>query len=57
MLARQGKALLFFPTDAPELFRPPSVVGHMYNALIETSLLLQADAVVFLPKVTPLRRT
>jgi hypothetical protein len=28
----------------------------MYNALFETSLLLQADAVVFLPEVTPLRR-
>ncbi len=56
MLSRQGKAFLFFPTDAPELFRPPCVVGHMYNALFETSLLLQADAVVFLPHVTPLRR-
>jgi hypothetical protein len=56
MLARQGHALLFFPADAPELFRPPCVVGHMYNALFETSLLLQADAVVFLPEVTPLRR-
>jgi hypothetical protein len=56
MLARQGTALLFFPADAPELFRPPCVVGHMYNALFETSLLLQADAVVFLPEVTPLRR-
>jgi erythromycin esterase-like protein len=56
MLARQGKGLLFFPADAPELFRPPCVVGHMYNALFETSLLEQTDAVVFLPKVTPLRR-
>lgn len=55
MLARFGRTLLFFPAYAPELFRPPSVVGHMYNALIETSLLRQADAVVFLPKVTPLR--
>ena len=55
MLARFGRTLLFFPADAPELFRPPSVVGHMYNGLIETSLLLQADAVVFLPRVTPLR--
>ena len=56
MLSRHGKALLFFPADAPELFRPPCVVGHMYNALFETSLLLQADVVVFLPEVTPLRR-
>jgi len=57
MLARQGRVLLFFPADAPELFRPPCVIGHMYSALIETSLLLQADAVVFLPQVTPLRRS
>ena len=54
MLARFGQNLLFFPADAPELFRPPCVVGHMYNALFETSLLLQADAVVFFPLVTPL---
>ena len=56
MLARHGHALLFFPADAPELFGPPCVVGHMYNALFETFLLQQADAVVFLPEVTPLRR-
>jgi erythromycin esterase-like protein len=55
MLSRFGTALLFFPADTPELFGPPCVVGHMYNALIETSLLRQADAVVFLPQVTPLR--
>lgn len=55
MLARFGRTLLFFPSDAPELFRPPCVVGHMYSALIETSILQQADAVVFLPRVTPLR--
>jgi len=55
LLARHEAPLLFFPPDAPELFRPPCVVAHMYNALIETSLLLQVDAVVFLPRVTPLR--
>ena len=54
-LARFGRPLLFFPADAPELFGEPSVVGHMYNSLIATPLAAQADAVLFLPRVTPLR--
>jgi hypothetical protein len=54
-LARLGRPLLFFPADAPELFGQPSTIAHMYNALIETPLAVQADAVVFLPTVSPLR--
>lgn len=47
--------LLFFPSDAPELFGRPMKIGHIYNAVFETPLAAQADAVVFLPKVSPLR--
>jgi len=55
MLARFGQPLLFFPGDAPGLFKEKCAIGHMYNGLVETSLAVQADAVVFLPAVTPLR--
>jgi len=55
MLARFGQPLLFFPGDAPGLFKEKCAIGHMYNGLIKTSLAVQADAVVFLPAVTPLR--
>jgi erythromycin esterase-like protein len=47
--------LLFFPADALELFARPVGIGHMYNAVFETPLAAQADAVLFLPRVTPLR--
>lgn len=55
MLARFERPLLFFPGDAPDLFNQKCAIGHMYNGLIETPLAVQADAVVFLPTVTPLR--
>lgn len=47
--------LLFFPADTPQLFEKSSAVGHMYNAVFETPLAAQADAVLYLPRVTPLR--
>ena len=47
--------LLFFPPDAPDLFTKPVSIGHMYNAVFETPLAAQADAVVYIPTVTPLR--
>ncbi|MBV9046502.1 MAG: hypothetical protein JO348_00390 [Alphaproteobacteria bacterium] len=47
--------LLFFPPDAPELFARPVKLGQMYNSVLETHLAEQADAVVFLPVVSPLR--
>jgi hypothetical protein len=54
-LAAFGSPLLFFPVDAPDLFARPVRIGHMYNAVFETTLLDQVDAVVYLPRVTPLR--
>jgi len=55
-LARLTDApLLFFPADAPQLFEKPSAIGHMYNAVFETPLVAQADAILFFPRVTPLR--
>lgn len=55
-LARLTQApLLFFPADAPGLFDRPVAIGHMYNAVFETPLAAQADAVLYLPRVTPLR--
>ena len=55
LLCRHGRSLLFFPAAAPELFRKRCSIGHMYNSLFEAPLAVQADAVVFLPSVTPLR--
>jgi erythromycin esterase-like protein len=54
-LAAFASPLLFFPSDAPDLFARPVRIGHMYNAVFETALIQQVDAVVFLPRVTPLR--
>jgi erythromycin esterase-like protein len=47
-------APLFFRTDDPG-FLEPVRIGHMYNAVVELPLGAQADAVLFLPRVTPLR--
>lgn len=45
---------LFFLTGNAS-FTQPWKIGHMYNAVIETPLAKQADAVFFLPSVSPLR--
>jgi erythromycin esterase-like protein len=45
---------LFFRTGA-QAFREPVRIGHMYNAVVAAPLGMQADAVFFLPFVTPLR--
>ena len=45
---------LFFRTDAAA-FDQSSKIGHMYNAIVEAPLRALADAVFFLPSVTPLR--
>ena len=50
-----GSALLFFPSDALELFERPFRIGQIYNSVFETTLANQADAVVFLPQISPLR--
>ncbi len=52
-LAREGEGF-FFPTDG--LFGDWSSVGHMYNAIVPVRLGTLADAVFFLPRVTPLMR-
>jgi erythromycin esterase-like protein len=49
-------APLFFLTGGNAPFSQPTRIGHMYNALIETRPAEQADAVFFLPSVTPLRK-
>ncbi len=53
VLAEFG-APLFFRTDDPG-FQEPVRIGHMYSAVVELALGAQADAVFFLPRVTPLR--
>ena len=55
LLAGVTQPLLFFPADCPELFAEPCIIGHMYNALIEASLLEQVDAIMYFPQVSPLR--
>jgi len=55
LLMRYGRPLVFLTGDAPELFGGPCLIGHIYNAVFETPLAVQADAVLYIPRVTPLR--
>ncbi len=48
------RAPLFFLTGRNESFAQPSKIGHMYNAVVETPLAVQADAAFFLPSVSRL---
>jgi erythromycin esterase-like protein len=50
-----GKPFFLRTTNA--VFRQPVKLGHMYNALIELSLVDQLDAIFFLPRVTKLQAT
>lgn len=52
-LSAIGAPLVFSTRD--KVFDPPVAIGHMYNALVDVPLSKQADAVFFLPSVTPLR--
>lgn len=47
--------LVFFPADAPELFAAPLRIGHIYNAMFDARLGAEADAVIYVPHVSPLR--
>ncbi|MFI4973602.1 MAG: hypothetical protein ACHP84_03570 [Caulobacterales bacterium] len=48
---------VIFPVSGapPGVFDQPIGVGHMYNALAVTPLAGQVDAILYLPRVTPLR--
>jgi hypothetical protein len=52
-LASFGKPLLL-PLADP-VFEQPMKVGHMYNAVVNVAPREQADAIFFLPRVSPLQ--
>jgi erythromycin esterase-like protein len=52
LAARFDRPTLLLTRDAP---MEPMTIGHMYNATFRTVLPNQADALYFVPKVTPMR--
>jgi erythromycin esterase-like protein len=53
ILAESGKPLLLPLTDP--IFEKPVRIGHMYNGTVSVAPQQQADAIFFLPQVSPLR--
>ena len=55
-LAPIGRPVMFPVAGAPPgLFDRPWRVGHMYNQTVDVTLAGQVDAILFLPRVSPLR--
>ena len=55
-LAPIGRPVMFPVAGAPPgLFDRPWRVGHMYNQTVDVTLQGQVDAILFLPRVSPLR--
>ena len=55
-LAPIGQPVMFPIAGAPAgLFDRPWRVGHMYNQTVDVTLAGQVDAILFLPRVSPLR--
>jgi hypothetical protein len=55
-LAEFSQPVLFPIAGAPGgLFEPPWAVGHMYNQTVEVILAGQVDAILYLPRVSPMR--
>jgi erythromycin esterase-like protein len=58
MLRDSQTPVLFRIADAPPgLFNKPIGIGHMYNNVQATVLAGQVDAILYLPKVSPIRAT
>ena len=54
LLGTRGEPLILPQLDAACPLGPGSGVGHLYNLVAEVDLRAQADAIHFIPKVTPL---